>query len=859
MPGGFPQTPGVENPYKASHPLDPRVDGGRVGDVQPSTSSYSSSPAATSSGAAGIGSGSALGAASHASKNTQESSVPAPSSLTSTANPTDRSAEYSKSTELRGLDTDPPQDQGILNKALGAVGLGGAASAAAAALGLGPKKEGSDDLHDSSAIASIPGQVSSESGPPKHYRRESIPTTAYPAGPNSPRAVAPPIGGSSTTSQAQQPRDTIIGGQSSSVPATSGPGLGSATSGVSDTQHRDNAPVRDSSAPVSTFHDQATIPTEESHNTRNIAAAGVGAGALGAGAYALHDSNKTEPATTTLPDRTRDTAIPASGSAPAPALAATPIAGTGHPASSNTAPIVPASGAAPAPALAATPIASDTTHSTSAHQTPATTSTSTPIKTEDDHTGRNAALGAGAGAAAIGGTAYAVDHHREEEARKAAAEHEKELAKQREARAKEAEKAEKQQQKELEKEEKKAEKEEKKHQKEIEKEEKKHQKELEKEEKKHEKEEKKHEKEEKKHQKELEEQAEHHRKEEADRQAALLAAQRREEEENKHRGLATAGIATGTAVGSGMAIHGLEQDEEYRRKEAADRERALQSVKDREGHGTAAGVGAGTALGSGAAVAHERSSVDKSRTSLDSRPSKTEKEKKPNIFKRIFKRRKNKDTGEDEDYSTDDEEDKARHAAGATGVAVGSGVGAGAGYALHEDDKHSRVPHHESETKGRNVLGRAPERTSIDIPREPTTGLVYDPSKDPAAAQRLSEKAALSQAIGSEAFRTEGPAGTTTEHSAIGHPAGGNSAFKTEDPFHTSTGSPAIGGDRSATGGALGMTAASGTTTGATTGTTAGLGSDARHDHEGVIDTPAGGHIPVTATEPFGEITDHRR
>ena len=138
-----------------------------------------------------------------------------PLESTSIADPIRRLAEDTESSNYRGLDsTSTPattstnthhqvgqeQDESMVNKVLDAVGLTGAVEAASAALGFGHQHETADELRDTSPIASHPGLVSAESGPPRHYRRESIPTTAYPGGLNSPRAVAPPIGGTQNQS-----------------------------------------------------------------------------------------------------------------------------------------------------------------------------------------------------------------------------------------------------------------------------------------------------------------------------------------------------------------------------------------------------------------------------------------------------------------------------------------------------------------------------------------------------------------------------------------------------------------------------------------------------------------------------------
>lgn len=635
MPGEYPSA-GYENPYKATHALDPRVDGGKAGDAPlPQTTETTSA--------------------------TTETTAPAPSTLATTADPAERSAEYSGSVGSKGLDaadtstpaadTSAPaaaqtesgqEQQGIAGKVLGSLGIGSAAAAAAGYLGYGKKTEGADEPHDTSAVATQPDQVSQETGPPKHYRRESIPTTAYPAGPTSPRAVAPPIGGT------QLPP------------------------GQDDGAVSQDAPVQ----PARTVHDQITTqPEAESHTGRDIAAGSAAAAAVGTGAYAVHEHGKHEtPATsapisdttaptqtetttsTALPDRTKDSPIDAVAAAPG------------------------------------------RLNDQDAKPTPSSALAEEPEKKEEDHTARNAALGTGAGAAVVGGAAYAAHDRTDEDAARQAAEREKELAKQREAEQKEAAKAEEKRQKELQKQEKEAEKEQKKAEKEAEKEQKAAEKEAEKErkeaEKQAEKEEKKHqkevEKEEKKQQKELE-------KEEKERQASLAAA----EERDRARAAAE------------------EEDRKRKEREAA------------------AGVGAAAFTGAGM-TAHEK--YDEEEAAKEKKEEKKEKEKKPSIFKRIFKRRKNKDTGEDEDYSTDDEEDKAA--------------------------KSGSVPVHHSEDKGRTVLGAAGTSGASGEPRDSITGLPYDPSKDEEAARRLSRDPAAAESTAARGLEAAppgtGPVDTST-------------------------------------------------------------------------------------------------
>lgn len=666
MPGTF---PGNENPYKAQS-LDPRVDGGRAVSGNSPTPTRGTGTGLASGGigagaGAGVGTGALAGAttAHHREQpsTTQSSTGPAASSLTSTADPTDRAATYSGATSTQGLDnrstvtphsttpasssfTDPSttrdtaqpaidEQPGVASKVLGALGLGGAAATAASALGYGSNTEGAGEPHDTSAIATQPGQVSQETGPGKHYRRESIPTTAYP-GPSAAQPIAAPVGGT---------RPSISENTSTATHAPSS-GVGAGTTAGSAVP-RSSEYARDVSAaqPHSTVHDQITMDPSQtcrdlgsSHTGRDVAAGGALGAAAGAGAYAVHE-------------RQEDHGLAGTGvsgsSAPGPSVPHHPketyttssSAGT-QPTSSTfgTTALPDRSRESPIDAVAAAPGRYDGQDAEPVGYTTfaGTTSTLHDAERRDDHTGRNTAIGAGAGAAAAGGAAYAV--------------HDKELEKQREHERKEMEKAQH------------------KHEKELEKEQKHHQKELEKQ---HTKEEKAHEKAEKHHQKELEKQ---HSKE----------------------------------------------------------ERAHQKELERE----------------------------------------EEPQKKPSIFKRIFKRRQNKDTGEDEEYSTDEEAEHATHG--------------------------GAVPIHHSSTKDRNVLGAAGTTTVAAEHRDPTTGLAYDPSKDPEAARRLSREPGADAPYGRGTDAA--PAGSSTGTGLAGTTAGeglGSSGTGHHIPTPTEVGNLGVVGD----------------------------------------------------------------
>lgn len=971
MPGEFPSA-GYENPYRASS-LDPRVDGGKARPPGEATSSSSqghnqrdlagnTGPAGFERGVAGTGASQAFGR-DGSSGTHHGASESAPSTLTGTEDPTSRSLEYGQSTSTRGLDsatmptigddtstqphttgatstephhsaftgtephstgtagtesrhdedqgmmskalgavglggtgatstephhtghtgtephstgttgTEPhhdDQDQGMMSKVLGAVGLGGAGAAASSALGYGDKTQEQDEPRDTSAIASQPGQVSQETGPPTHYRRESIPTTAYPAGLNSPRAVAPPVGGAgspathtdhrdnhhdrdtglgaglgggaiaaSQLNDSQGHRDDMTRGPSSSTYPTSGPGMGMGIGGSGEprSQHSDSDGLRESIAGPqtssttqpqtrSTIHDLITsdTPQSDSHTGRDVGLAAT-AVAAGAGAYGLHEHNKdsatsstmqpstmtgssalpdeyrglgssstTQPSTavgsSVLPDRSRDFdtsshAQPsvATGSNVLPDRSrdlGTPS--TMHPSTATGSAVMPdRSRDVPSHAVAAAP---GRYHVEDAPAYPVSSASAPTYEherpREEDHTARNAALGAGAGAAA-GGAAYAAyDHSRDEEAaRRAAAEREqqrvasereKDLAKQREAQEKAAAKERKEHEKEVERQHK--------HEmKEHEREEHARQKELERQ---HKHELKEREKEEHARQREQEKLREHeqrqHEKDEKERAAAAAAAEKRErarlasEEEDRMRrereaqaGIAAGSFGTAGAV-AGTGMFGHEKD------------RRASAVGPT---GEAAGVGQRGSYDNiyerdRMSAAHEHPYSPRESKHSHEKHSHDEKEKKPGFFKRIFKRRKNKDTGEDEDYSTDEEDHGHYGTAGAAGVGAGTGAATG----------HSHVPTHHSDTKGRNVLGSSPAhagRTSTEH-YDPTTGLPYDPAKDPEAARRLSRESPTSAGAGHSTYTIGrgtdsapsgmGPTSGVTDNDGLGNASG---------------------------------------------------------------------------------------
>ncbi|KAK5055247.1 hypothetical protein LTR84_012997 [Exophiala bonariae] len=256
---------------------------------------------------------------------------------------------------------------GTLGKILGAVGLGGAATGA----GVAASRSSHDRSH---AVEDTPSQPTTVTGtdsytaptqsgpPPSHHRKESIPTTAYPAGPGSPSPIHSPVGG---------------------------------TRGAPD----DTSRTSSSNVPYGTGATSYTIggPTEgqeSSHTGRNagLAAAGVGAGAAALGA---HEYGK---------DRGDTTGTTASSALP----------GTAQTTSSST---FPSSGQGLG--SSSTPSTTQGTSGYSGGQTTGTTGysagpTSQTSSTQPEHHSSGygttaAAAGLGAGAGALGAHEYGKD------------------------------------------------------------------------------------------------------------------------------------------------------------------------------------------------------------------------------------------------------------------------------------------------------------------------------------------------------------------------------------------------------------------------------------------------------------------
>jgi hypothetical protein len=217
-PGAFPQD--TSNPY-ATSTIDPRVDN------VPRTEDISAGNVPTGD-------------------TTSHSSVP----QTSTSGATGTS-----------------NNQSMMGKALGAIGLGGAATKA-------------DSQTPSATTGTESYTAPAQSGGiPSHHRKESIPTTAYPSGMlDSPRAVAPPVGAPTSGNLTDEPR---IGGDT-----------GRATIGQASTY---GSHYLGSGEPTSSIVDpNSSDPTtyrkpETSHLGRDV---GVGAGVGAASAY---DGSREQP------------------------------------------------------------------------------------------------------------------------------------------------------------------------------------------------------------------------------------------------------------------------------------------------------------------------------------------------------------------------------------------------------------------------------------------------------------------------------------------------------------------------------------------------------------------------------------
>ena len=377
---------------------------------------------------------------------------------------------------------------------------------------------------------------------------------------------------------------------------------------------------------------------------------------------------------------------------------------------------------------------------------------------DENHLGRNVAVGAGA--AGVG--AYSAHEYGQHEAGKVEREsaeqravEQKRLEKQRSHEEKQRLADEKHHEKELAAEEKArekaAEKEHRHHDKELEKEQKKeqkhHEKELEKE----------HKHQEKEFEKRQKEEQKHHEKELL---AEEKAREKEEKDHNHHHNL-------------------LEKSEKQRLREAEKQQR------ERERHHEEAGVGA-VGLGVGGLAAQEIETEHNTSTPAYDDPSKGlvaadstdhqahgHEEKKPGLLSRIFKRRKNKDTGVEEDYSTD-EEDTTHHGHHTSGGTAAAGAGTAA-YAAGEHEQGKHHGHSYEEVSGGatkpsyNPFHRGPQEALVTgtgagpttaetaprdgLPRQHVSGTHFDPEDNPAVARRVQDEP------------TRGPLGAGGRHS----------------------------------------------------------------------------------------------
>ncbi|OAL35365.1 hypothetical protein AYO20_05416 [Fonsecaea nubica] len=639
LPGRGPGTAAIgETSTYSSHTL-------RTGDPVPNVVDFRSEDPATYQApehsyvsSRGIPEGGPLAAAAHAfhkDKDYSTSHLPgafpndttahdattiAPSTLTTTTSPAERSAVYGEAEKTKVPDaaaaaqfatraapgtqepvSEEPRSSGTIGKILGAVGLGTAASGAMAAT----SRAEEDQQH---AVADTPNQPTTTTGvdsytspshsghPSSHHRKESIPTTAYPAGVDSPAPISPPIGGTSATSD-QEEKDHAARNTGLAAGAA-GVGAGVAAAGVYSMRGREQNtaetdwPLRNDTTAATPA--TATVPPSEGATKTTP---------VGQTARQPHTAYEAAPATT-------ETSIVSEYRQPQER----PEAQTKKDKAKQE-------------ATRATPTSAEGGASRTSEYSKGQDMVSEEIESRRHKKEKEAALAGVAGAGAGAGAAGLYEHNKRQDGLEDDTQRQKDLAEQEAARQKQFEKDQKAAEKQ-------AKKEEKQHQKEIKKEEKQHQKELE--------------KQEKHHQKEIETEEKHHQKE-VDKETA--AREKAAEKEERHR------------------REELEHDQKEREKATA---------------AAAAGAGAGVATGAGAYEVHDKDrhpppttvTDESGRTKLHKEPE----EKKPGLLKRIFKRRKNKDTGEEEEYEDHDhDEPEAEHGdhhiaeagvVGGTGAAV---------------------------------------------------------------------------------------------------------------------------------------------------------------------------------------------
>ncbi|EXJ83435.1 hypothetical protein A1O1_07058 [Capronia coronata CBS 617.96] len=276
---------------------------------EPSTSKLASTRAASTAtaGASGPASGASTSVGSGLTSTRDDFAAP-PSTLTTKDSPADRDAEYGEAEKTKipgqaatapatvGTATTSPDDgssqteePSTFGKILGAVGLGSVAAGVSAALSGSGEEEKPKTLTDhpeqpttTTGVDSYTAPTKSGPSPPFH-RKESIPTTAYPQGESSPAPISPPVGGTKkpttttgvdtyTTSTRSGPSPSHY--RKESIPTTAYPHGETSPTPI-------NPPVGGTAVAA----DASEVP--DSHIGRNVglAAAGVGAAAVGAHEY----------------------------------------------------------------------------------------------------------------------------------------------------------------------------------------------------------------------------------------------------------------------------------------------------------------------------------------------------------------------------------------------------------------------------------------------------------------------------------------------------------------------------------------------------------------------------------------------
>ena len=312
-PGAFPEDDDYSNPYAASS-IDPRVD------KNPRSTGTSSSMAGAGAGAAMAGSGitgsskpagfneygsgaqtgSGYDQYDSAGTGTGATGMGQTSGISQTADPTSRREPYSTTAGSSGVDnagntssyaptsgttgttgtTSPGSDDTnkptMGQKVMGALGLGGAAG------GIATKEHRDRGNSAPSTTTGTSSYTSPAQTGPTHHRKESIPTTAYPAGSlDSPSARAPPNpANNSAIADDRAPGD----------------GSGRAAIGSTSTYATHHLPSGDGTSRIvdPNFSDPNTYRKPESSHLGRDAAIGAGVGAGAAGLASHHDESGTQ-------------------------------------------------------------------------------------------------------------------------------------------------------------------------------------------------------------------------------------------------------------------------------------------------------------------------------------------------------------------------------------------------------------------------------------------------------------------------------------------------------------------------------------------------------------------------------------